>query len=41
MVLLRRLLEGDWEKDFLIVQPGQQVQMTYDADVIGCAPAKG
>lgn len=39
MVLIRRLLEGDWDKDFLVVQPGQQIQMTYDANVIGCALA--
>jgi len=37
MVLLRRLLEGDWEKDFLILQPGQKLTMTYDDEVIGCA----
>ena len=36
MVLLRRLLEGDWEKDFLILQPGQKLTMTYDDEVIGC-----
>jgi hypothetical protein len=37
MVLLRRLLDGDWDKDFLILQPGQKLTMTYDDDVIGCA----
>ena len=36
MVLLRRLLEGEWEKDFLILQPGQKLVMTYDDEVIGC-----
>ena len=39
MVLLRRLLEGDWEKDFLILQPGQKLTMTYDDEVIGCSLA--
>ena len=38
LVLIRRLLEGDWEDDFLIVSPGQQVIMTYDDSVIGCLP---
>lgn len=37
LVLIRRLVEGDWGDDFLVVQPGQQVKMTYDAGVIGCA----
>jgi hypothetical protein len=40
MVLVRRLIEGDWENDFLILQPGQQVAMTYDWDVIGCVAGK-
>ena len=39
MVLLRRLLEGDWENDFLILQPGQKLSMTYDDEVIGCSLA--
>ncbi len=25
LVLIRRLLQGDWEEDFLLVPPGQQV----------------
>jgi len=37
MVLLRRLLEADWNEDFLILQPGQKLAMTYDDNVIGCA----
>ncbi len=36
LVLIRRLLDGDWADDFLVVQPGQQVGMTYDEGVIGC-----
>ncbi len=37
LVLMRRLLEGDWEKDYLILQPGQKLVMTYNEDIIGCA----
>ncbi len=37
MVLIKRLLEGDWEKDYLVLRPGEQVKMTYDEGVIGCA----
>lgn len=36
LVLIRRLLFGDWEQDFLILQPGQQVAMAYDGRVIEC-----
>ena len=37
MVLIRRLLNGDWANDFLVVPPGQQIRMTYDESIIGRA----
>ncbi|MBN1584570.1 MAG: DUF1638 domain-containing protein [Anaerolineae bacterium] len=37
MVLIRRLLEGDWQHDFLILEPGQRVVMSYDDRVVDCA----
>jgi hypothetical protein len=40
VILIHRLLAGDWADDFLVVQPGEQVAMTYDHSVIGCAPAE-
>jgi hypothetical protein len=36
LVLIRRLLAGDWETDFLLLGPGQQITMTYDDNVVGC-----
>ena len=36
MILVRRLLEGDWENDFIVLKPGEQVTMTYDHEVVGC-----
>jgi hypothetical protein len=36
MVLVRRLLFGDWVDDFLVLEPGQSLAMTYDQQVIGC-----
>ncbi len=36
MVLVRRLLNGDWNEDFLILQPGQKLAMSYDERII-CA----
>ncbi len=35
LALIWRLLEGDWERDFVVLQPGQKIQMTLDEDVIG------
>jgi len=32
--LLQRLLNGDWDDDFLIVPPGQQIHESYDDDII-------
>ena len=34
--LVKKLLDGDWETDYLVVPPGQGVVMTYDENVIGC-----
>jgi hypothetical protein len=35
VVLVRRLLVGDWDSDFLILQPGQMVEMSADEEIIG------
>lgn len=32
--LVRRLLDGEWEADFLVVPPGQQIVMAYDDKII-------
>jgi hypothetical protein len=32
--LVRRAVEGDWDADYLVVQPGQRMAQTYDEDVI-------
>jgi len=32
--LIRRLLSGDWDSDFVIINPGQQLIMTYDQYII-------
>ena len=33
--LLERLIEGDWNEDFLILEPGQSIVSTHDENVIG------
>jgi hypothetical protein len=40
LLLIRRLLNGDWNEDFLILQPGQELIMTYDEQIIGCGPVE-
>jgi hypothetical protein len=43
LVLIRRLIWGEWDSnggsDFLILQPGQQVTMTYAENIIDCIEA--
>jgi len=34
LVLIKRLLSGDWATDFLILSPGQAVEMTGDDEII-------
>jgi hypothetical protein len=37
--LLRRLLWADWDDDFAIVDPGERLEMSYDADVVRVLPS--
>lgn len=39
LALIRRLLAGDWDRDFLVVEPGQKIAMAYGDDVV-CGVAK-
>jgi hypothetical protein len=36
LVLIRRLLNADWESDFLVLESGQSVSMTYDDEILAC-----
>jgi hypothetical protein len=36
--LFQRLLNGDWNEDFLIVPPGKQIRESYNDDVIELVP---
>jgi hypothetical protein len=38
--LFRRLLAGDWQSDFVVVAPGQQLSATHNDDVIHATAAK-
>ena len=37
--LIKRLLDGDWDADYLVVQPGEQVAMSYDDEVVKAVSA--
>jgi len=38
LILIRRLINGDWDQDFLIVEPGQETSMAYDEQVLQSFP---
>ena len=40
LILVRRLIDGDWgPEDFLVLQPGESLAMSYDEAVIRAEPA--
>ncbi len=39
MVLLKRLLDGDWNEDMLVLQPGERLAMSWDDEVVKAVPA--
>ena len=39
MRLLHKLIHGEWDDDFLVVEPGEAVQVTYDDGIIGVETA--
>jgi len=39
LVLLRRLIDGDWGEDMLVLQPGERLAMSYDDSVVKAVPA--
>ena len=34
MLILKHLLTADWDEDFLILNPGEQVRISYDVNII-------
>jgi hypothetical protein len=38
MLLLRKLLFGQWDEDFLVVRPGEMVRVTYDEGIVQACP---
>lgn len=34
LALLQRLVDGDWKEDFLVLEPGRQIEPTYDDELV-------
>jgi Protein of unknown function (DUF1638) len=41
LLLLRRLIDGDWNEDMLVLRPGERLAMSYDDEVVKAIPATG
>lgn len=37
LTLIQKLLKGDWDEDFLVVEPGNSISALYDKDKIICS----
>ncbi len=40
LTLIERLMNGEWDADFLVVQPGETLSMSYDDKIIKAVPAE-
>ena len=38
LILIRKLVNGQWDEDFLVVKPGERVQVTYDVQIVKASP---
>jgi len=41
LVLLRRLIDGDWNEDVLVLRPGERLAMSYDEGVVKAVQTGG
>jgi hypothetical protein len=39
LMLIRKLIDGEWDEDMLVVAPGEQLAMSYDEGVVKSVPA--
>jgi hypothetical protein len=39
LILVRKLIDGDWDDDVLVLEPGERLAMSYDERVIRAEPA--
>jgi hypothetical protein len=41
LVIVRRLIDGEWGEDMLVLRPGERLAMSYDDGVVKAVPADG
>ena len=40
LTLIERLMNGEWNEEYLVIQPGEALVMSYDDDIIKAVPAE-
>jgi len=40
LTLIKRLLDGEWDDEFMVLQPGEALAMSYDEDIVKAVPAE-
>lgn len=38
LILVRKLVGGEWDEDFLVVRPRERVQVSHDAEIVKASP---
>ncbi len=41
LTLIERLVNGEWDDDFIVVRPGERLVMSYDDEVVKAVPVEG
>jgi hypothetical protein len=41
LILIRKLVEGDWDDEFLVVRPGERITAVYESRIVTTSPADG
>ncbi len=41
LILIRKLVNGEWGEDFLVVEPGERIMATYESQIVTISPAHG
>jgi len=39
LILMRKLVEGEWDEEFLVAQPGERITVVYESRIVTAAPA--
>lgn len=38
LILIRKLVDGEWDEDFLVVEPGERIVATYESRIVETSP---